>query len=67
MSHLQECVEGGLKIEQTIVGFFMVYMDDAIMFGCTSTVKNIIDAFRKPGTCRVTGVIPRYGITIEEE
>eukprot|EP00975_Prorocentrum_lima_P008520 1819843-Prorocentrum_lima.AAC.1 len=29
-------------------------------------VKKIIDAFGEPWTCRATGIIPRYGSTIEE-
>eukprot|EP00975_Prorocentrum_lima_P068744 12922325-Prorocentrum_lima.AAC.1 len=35
-----------------IVGFFMVYVDDVIMFGATSTVKRIIEAFQKEWKCR---------------
>eukprot|EP00975_Prorocentrum_lima_P051246 10735464-Prorocentrum_lima.AAC.1 len=31
-----------------VLRFFMVYVDDVIMFGSTSMVKQIIDAFRKP-------------------
>eukprot|EP00975_Prorocentrum_lima_P067131 12913154-Prorocentrum_lima.AAC.1 len=30
-------------------------------------VKKMIDAFRKAWTCRVAGILPRDGITIEEE
>eukprot|EP00975_Prorocentrum_lima_P030597 6418926-Prorocentrum_lima.AAC.1 len=30
-------------------------------------VKNIIDAFKEPWKCRVTGIIPRDEVTIEEE
>eukprot|EP00975_Prorocentrum_lima_P028655 6021815-Prorocentrum_lima.AAC.1 len=47
----------------------MVYVDDVIMFGSTSMVKKkkIIDAFQKPWKCRVTGIIPGDGVTIEEE
>eukprot|EP00975_Prorocentrum_lima_P017498 3696742-Prorocentrum_lima.AAC.1 len=45
----------------------MVYVDDVVMFGSTSMVKNNIDAFRKPWKCSVTGIIPRDGINIEEE
>eukprot|EP00975_Prorocentrum_lima_P055165 11565843-Prorocentrum_lima.AAC.1 len=30
-------------------------------------VHNITDAFATPWTCRVTGIIPRDGITIGEE
>eukprot|EP00975_Prorocentrum_lima_P016591 3518522-Prorocentrum_lima.AAC.1 len=41
------------------MGFFM--------FGYTSMVKEIIDAFKTPWKCRVAGIIPRDGITIEEE
>eukprot|EP00975_Prorocentrum_lima_P048022 10042313-Prorocentrum_lima.AAC.1 len=37
------------------------------MFGYVSVVKKIIEAFRKPRTCRVTGILPRDGITSEEE
>eukprot|EP00975_Prorocentrum_lima_P019105 4021041-Prorocentrum_lima.AAC.1 len=42
-----------------VLGFFMVYVDDVTMFGSTTMVKKIIDAFRKPWKCRVTGIIPR--------
>eukprot|EP00975_Prorocentrum_lima_P034504 7252347-Prorocentrum_lima.AAC.1 len=30
-------------------------------------VKTITDAFWKPWKCRVAGIIPRYGVTIQEE
>eukprot|EP00975_Prorocentrum_lima_P053432 11206865-Prorocentrum_lima.AAC.1 len=50
-----------------VLGFFMVYVGDVIMFGYTTMVKKIIDAFQKPCTCRVTGIIPRGDVTIEEE
>eukprot|EP00975_Prorocentrum_lima_P034261 7199599-Prorocentrum_lima.AAC.1 len=30
-------------------------------------VKKMIDSFRKPWKCRVTGILPRGGITSEEE
>eukprot|EP00975_Prorocentrum_lima_P023437 4928909-Prorocentrum_lima.AAC.1 len=55
------------SLNKEVVGFFMVYLDGAIMFGYTSMVKKITYAFKKPWTCRVTGIIPRDGITIEEE
>eukprot|EP00975_Prorocentrum_lima_P024305 5113071-Prorocentrum_lima.AAC.1 len=45
----------------------MVYVHDVIMLGATSMVKKIIDDFREPWKCRVTGIIPRDGITTEEE
>eukprot|EP00975_Prorocentrum_lima_P050276 10529803-Prorocentrum_lima.AAC.1 len=37
------------------------------MFGSTSTVEKIIEAFQKEWTCRVTGVISRDEETVEEE
>eukprot|EP00975_Prorocentrum_lima_P057438 12047367-Prorocentrum_lima.AAC.1 len=37
------------------------------MFGSTSTVKKIIEAFQKERKCRVTAVIPRDDETVEEE
>eukprot|EP00975_Prorocentrum_lima_P068785 12922582-Prorocentrum_lima.AAC.1 len=49
------------------MGIFMVYVDGVMMLGSTSMVKKNIDAFRKPWKCRVTGITPRGGITIEEE
>eukprot|EP00975_Prorocentrum_lima_P026526 5578992-Prorocentrum_lima.AAC.1 len=35
-----------------VVGFFMVYVDDLIMFGSTPMVKKIIDAFQRSWKCR---------------
>eukprot|EP00975_Prorocentrum_lima_P002817 620967-Prorocentrum_lima.AAC.1 len=52
---------------KSVLGFFMVYVDDVIMDGPTSMVSKIFDAFKEPWKCQVTGIIPRDGITSEEE
>eukprot|EP00975_Prorocentrum_lima_P055556 11649213-Prorocentrum_lima.AAC.1 len=47
------------SLSKEVMGFFMVNVDDVLMFGSTPMVKKIIDAFRKPRKCRVIGIIPR--------
>eukprot|EP00975_Prorocentrum_lima_P057526 12064595-Prorocentrum_lima.AAC.1 len=37
-----------------VLGFFMVYLDDVIMFGSTTMVTQFIDAFQRSWKCRVT-------------
>eukprot|EP00975_Prorocentrum_lima_P011435 2431707-Prorocentrum_lima.AAC.1 len=35
-------------LSKSVLGFFMVYVDDVVMFRSTPMVKKIIDAFIKP-------------------
>eukprot|EP00975_Prorocentrum_lima_P064220 12896250-Prorocentrum_lima.AAC.1 len=55
------------SLSKEVLRFFMVYVDDVIMFGYTSMVEKVIDAFKQTWKCRVTGIIPRYGCTSEED
>eukprot|EP00975_Prorocentrum_lima_P065766 12905353-Prorocentrum_lima.AAC.1 len=50
-----------------VVGFFMVYVDDVIMFGSTAMVEKIIYVFKQTWKCRVTGITTRDGCTPEEQ
>eukprot|EP00975_Prorocentrum_lima_P025914 5453716-Prorocentrum_lima.AAC.1 len=54
-------------MHKEVLGFFMVYVDDVIMFGSTSTLEKIIDACKQTSKYRVTGIIPRDGCSSEEE
>ena len=65
--HIEQCVTAKhmWKIcdnEHTVLGYMIVYVDDAMIAGPTTLVETVFEVFQSRWKVKVTGVIPIDGV-----